>query len=256
MKPTTLTFLLVVAVGSSSVHAAEHLMHVSEVMLSNNNDTNIRFIELADPGLEPFPSPPYKVVVYNAAGTLVESATLFPTATVPGTIPASTQRVYVATAQSDAMFSKTRDGTLTMPLPVDGQACFENGGGTKIHCVAWGCITTLAQAGADRAASPPTGQSAQRQANGMWHLAAPTADVTPNAAGTAAAACPTAPDAGVVDGPVNTGPDAGVMPDAGGGNNNNPDDDGGCCQVDGPRGAAGVVLLAFFVGLVLRRRRR
>src|SRR5688572_14430923 len=159
MRYLAQTVVATLAICSSTAYAAEHLMHVGEVMISNNNDTNIRFIELADPGLEPFPNPPYKVVVYNASGNLVETVNL--------TVAASTQRMYIATAQADTMFAKTRDGTLTMALPVDGQACFENGGGAKIHCLAWGCVTTLVTVGASRAPSPASGSSAQRQSNGM-----------------------------------------------------------------------------------------
>jgi hypothetical protein len=226
-------------------------MRVDEVLISQGGNTAVQFIELDDPGLEPFPSNPYGVEIYNAAGTKLGN-------TVQLTVAANTQRLFIATAAADP--GSTRDGTLPATLPADGQACFVRvmgAGNQKIMCLAWGCITTQITAPVMlRAPSPPDNQSVQRQTNGTYQLAAPTPDAT-NVAGTLASNCPTEPDAApVLDGPLS--PDAGVTPDSGsgGGGNNNGDDEGGCCQVEGSRGAAGACLLALGVMLALRRSRR
>ena len=125
----------------------------------------------------------------------------------------------------------------------------------------WGCVTTPIIGGvSSRAPAPPDGMSAQIQSNGVYLLAAPTADMTNATAGTSGPACSTdPPDAGVT-----ATPDASVRPDGGtttmpdGGNNNN-GDGGGCCSAGG--NAAGTLGLAVVVALVLsasssRRRRR
>jgi MYXO-CTERM domain-containing protein len=239
--------------SSSTVWAAEHLMRVDEVLISKNNDTSIQFVELDDPGLEPFPNNPYKLEIYNASGTRVGNAVTF-------TVAANTQRILVGTANADTAFGTTRDATLPATLPADGQACFLNAGDVKIMCLAWGCIQTqIVATNMVRAPSPPNDQSVQRQTSGAYQLATPTPDAD-NIAGVMAANCPTEPDAPpAVDGPIS--PDAGVIPDsagagADGGFNTGDDDSTGCCQVDGSRGAAGAGLLALGVVLALRRSRR
>jgi hypothetical protein len=241
--------------SSSTAFGADHLMRVDEVLVSKDNDTSIQFVELDDPSLEPFPSNPYKLEIYNAQGTQVGPS-------IQLSVAPNTQRILVASANADTAFGTTRDATLTQTLPADGQACFISAGNIKIMCLAWGCIQTQIVANVMvRAPSPPNNQSVQRQTTGVYQLAAPTPDAT-NIAGTMAANCPTEPDAPpAVDGPIS--PDAGVSSDpagmdagSGSNNNNNDDDGGGCCQVEGTRGAGGAALLAFGVVLALRRSRR
>jgi hypothetical protein len=235
--------------SSTKAYALEHLMRVGEVLISKNGDTGIQFVELEDPGLEPFPNPPYKLVLYDANATQLGSA-------ITLNVPANTQRVYVSTGAADTAFGTTGDAQLGVTLPANGQACFVNAGNVNIMCLAWGCINTLV-VGAQRAPSPPDNMSVQRQALGGYQIATPTPDAA-NQAGTMAANCPTdpdappTPDAGV---PPDGGLDSGTSPDGGGGNNNN-GDGGGCCQVDGSRGAAGALLLAFVVLVALRTSRR
>ncbi len=231
-------------------------MRVGEVLVSKSNDTAIQYVELEDPALEPFPSNPYGLELYDANGTKLGQ-------TVQLTIDPNTQRILIGTAAADAEFTTTRDATLPATLPANGQACFVRpGSNTKIMCLAWGCIQVQIVAPVMlRAPSPPNDQSVQVQGNGTYQLGTPTPDAA-NVAGTMASNCPTEPDAPPpVDGPIT--PDAGVTPDsgagsdAGGGNNHNGDDEGGgCCQVDGSRGALGACLLALGVGLALRRSRR
>ena len=180
--------------------------------------------------MEPFPSNPYAVEIYNAAGTRLGNP-------VQLTIAPDTQRILVGTAAADTAFGTTRDATLPATLPADGQACFKiANANVKIMCLAWGCIQTQIVAPVMvRAPSPPNDQSVQRQSTGVYQLATPTPDAA-NVAGTMASNCPTEPDAApLLDGPIT--PDSGVSGgssgiDAGGGNNNNGDDGGGCCQVD------------------------
>jgi hypothetical protein len=239
--------------SSSTAFAVDHFMRIDEVLVSKDNATAIQFIELDDPSQESFPNNPYRLELYSAQGTLL------PSGTVQFNITPGTQRLYIATAAADTAFGKTRDATLPVTLPADGQACFVSSLNTKIMCLAWGCIQSQIVGNVMlRAPSPPNDQSAQRQANGSYQLAAPTPDAT-NDPGTMAANCPTDPDAApVLDGPLTDGPlnaDAGLTPDGGGGNNNN-DDGGGCCHVEGSRGALGTFLLAFSVLIVLRRTRR
>jgi hypothetical protein len=250
--------LVVVAAAicsSSTALAADHLMRVSEVMISKSNDTAIQFVELDDPSLESFPSNPYSLAIYNAAGTQQGQPVQF-------TVLANTQRFLVGTDAADTAFGTTRGATLPATLPADGQACFISAGNIKIMCLAWGCIQTQIVANVMvRAPSPPNDQSVQRQSNGTYQLATATPDAT-NIAGTMASNCPTEPDAApMVDGPPLA--DAGLTPDSGGGgsadaggNNNNGDDGGGCCNVEGSRGAAGTCLLALGVLLAFRRSRR
>jgi hypothetical protein len=235
--------------SASTAYALEHLMRVDEVLISRNGNNGIQFIELDDPGLEPFPNGPYKLVIYDSNATQIGQP-------ISLNVPANTQRLLVATAASDASFGTTRDALLNVTLPADGQACFKNAGDASIMCLAWGCINTLV-IGAVRAPSPPDGQSVQRQTNGTHQVGTPTPDAA-NQAGTVAANCPTEPDAPpMVDGPS-------TMPDGGGGNNNTdggnngsgPGDDTGCCQVKASRGAAGTALLALGVLVALRRSRR
>jgi hypothetical protein len=243
--------LVVVAVAicsASTAYALEHAMRVGEVLLSRNGSNTIQYIELQDQFQEPFPNA-YRLEVYNASATMIGMVAL--------NVPANTQRMLIATAAADTSFGTTRDATLPVTLPTDGQACFVNNANVKIHCVAWGCVTTVL-VGATRAPSPPDGQSSQMQANGTYQVGTPTPDAA-NQAGAMAANCPTEPDAPpMVDGP-STMPDAGGSMNADAGNsggNNNPGDDTGCCQVKGSRGAAGAAFLALGVLLALRRSRR
>lgn len=255
--------------------AFEHLMHVDEVMLSTGGDRGAQYIELFDAFAETFPGAPYRLDALDAAGVVVGTVNL-------GT-PTSGSRILISSAAADAALGTRGDHALTFALPVDGQACFVNSGGSRIHCVAWGCVTAPASL-ADSAPSPPDGVSIQRQAvGGEWHLAAPTAGAA-NVAGTTAVACPgptvdagpmerdagpTDSDAGPTDsdgGPMGTdagptGSDAGSMGADGGpmGTDAGTTDGGGGCSVgpdDSPNGARGGLLLLGLLGALIWRRRR
>jgi hypothetical protein len=236
------TVVATLAICTSTAHANDHFMRVGEVLLSKNNDTANQYIELSDITQEPFPSE-YRLEVYDLAGGSIGMMGL--------TIPPNTQRFLIATAGADTAFGTTRDATLSVILPAEGQACFARTNNTRIHCVAWGCPTTKINAPVTGLSeAPPDGMSAQIQSDGTFQIAAPTPDAA-NQAGTPTSPCPFADDVG----PIDAAPavDAASTPDAGSGPG---DDDSGCCQVDGSRGAWGPLLLAFIVMLSFQRRRR
>lgn len=233
---------LMVMVSAAPVLAADHLMKVGEVMLANaGGSTAVQFIELEDPG-ETFPSAPYVVEIYGAAGGS-------PLITYATTISGLTTRYMLATSQARTDFGFTTGTLLTMALPTNGQACFRRNGGTPdtIHCFSWGTITTAVTGtfGTNTGASPPNGMSVQR-VGGTYVVAAPT----PNAANSNGMVDmpmvdgPPAPDAGVT-------PDASGTPDAPGGNPNTPDDDDGC-SVGAGASWFGLAMFAMLL-LVVRR---
>lgn len=256
MRRISPTFALAAALlPSTAAHAAHHVMRVSEVLLSEGGDDAVQYVEFTDMNNESFPDGDYVLAVYDVDGTLIDSQTI--------AIPNPTSRFYVATTEADAVFGPNGDAALAIALPTEGQVCFERDNGDKIACTSWGCITTVVEATYDTSegASPPDGQSLQRQANGSYQLAEPTPDAN-NAAGAAAPACPTDPDAGPdaidagSDGDADAGPDS---PDGGGGGagGGGDDDDSGCgCGVSGGGGAASTLALGGALLLFAFRRRR
>lgn len=222
----------------ASAFAADHIMKVGEVLLSNNGSTTSQFVELEDSVQEPFPSPPYSIELFDAAGQSQGSQTI--------TVPANTQRLLIATAQAQTDFGVTADAILTLTLPTNGQLCFKRGASALIHCLRWGTITTPvpAQSGTNPGASPGDGMSLQRSGN-AYCVNTPTPD--------AANACP-AVDAGPQP-PVDAATPDAPMIDAPGGNPSNPppeEDDG--CSVGGGASWFGLAFLALLV--LLRRSAR
>ncbi len=226
----------------STAFAADHLMRIDEVMLSNQGSTASQFIEMEDPG-ESFPSPPYTLNIFDAAGNSL--------GTVPLTIAAGTTRYLVATATAATQFGVTPNGTLAVALPANGQACFQRSL-FRIHCFAWGNVTSaiIASAGGvnSTGASPPDGMSVQ-SISGVYTVGTPS----PGAANSAAV--PDAfvpPDASVP--PDSSTPDTAPGIDAPGNTNpNNPKDDDDGCNVGA---SASWFALVGLVGLVALRRRR
>jgi MYXO-CTERM domain-containing protein len=260
MRRISPAFLLAALLLPSTALAqkAHHRMTPGEVLLSSGGDDAIQYIELLDASNESFPDGDYVLGIYDVDGVLIDSVTF-------GVAPSST-RVFVATAAADTEFGTTRDATLPVTLPENGQACFERDRGTKFGCMAWGCVntvltgsTTIPQT-SGRGASPPDGMSLQRQADGTYDIAEPTPDAT-NVAGDATPACPTDPDAGPSDIDAGTGGDVDAGPndpDAGGGSGDGgdgDDDDSGCgCRASSPNGTGTGLLL--LVALIFVRRRR
>lgn len=235
------TIALILA-SSSTAFAAEHLMRVGEVMLSNQGTTTSQFIELQDPG-ESFPGAGYSLKLFDAAGAGLGTITL--------TVPPGTTRLVVATATAATQFGITPSAMLTIALPNNGQACFSNGS-ANIHCLSWGTVTSAVPGGfgTDNGPTPPDGMSLQ-VVSGVYTTGTPS----PGAANTAAVPdSSVVPDASVPDAPAAT-PDApsGATPDAPGGNGNNPKDDDDGCNAGA---SASWFALVGLVGLVALRRRR
>ena len=235
-------FLVLASAGPA--WAVDHQAIVDEVLVSKNNDTTIQFIEIQDPG-ESFPNDPYHLEIYDAAGTLITGGNVN-----IGDVASGTTRIYVSTAAADTAFGTTGI-RMTATLPANGQACFINTGGVKIHCLAWGCITQqIIGSGNSRAPSPPDNLSAQLQSSFTYQLATPTPNAA-NIAGTIDVNCPTDPPVDDFIPPDDFGIDApAARPDAPTHENNG---GGGCCSASGGSGSA---LLALLVSASFLRRRR
>ena len=222
--------------------AADHFLKVGEVMLATaGGSTAVQFIELEDPGGEPFPNPPYVLQIFNAAGALQTTYTT----TLGG---ATATRYILGTTQAGIDLGFTPQTLLTSTLPTDGQACFRRNGGlpATIHCFAWGTITGIAPGDTmNNGASPANGMSVQR-VGGVYFVAAPT----PNAANSNGMVDgpPTVDAPPTVDGPPPA--DAAVTPDAPGGNPATPKDDEGC-SVGAGASWFGIAMLGLL--LIVRR---
>lgn len=230
------TIALILA-SSSTAFAADHLARIGEVMISNQGSTASQFIEIEDPAGESFPSPPYSLGVFDAAGGALGTVSL--------TINAGTTRYLIATTTAATQFSVTANATLSVTLPANGQACFIRMS-ARLHCFAWGNVTSAIIGGVNNTgASPPDGMSVQR-ISGQYTVGTPS----PGAANTAALPDSSIiPDASVPDGPA---PDGASGIDAPGGNPNNPSGDDGCSV----GASASWFALVGLVGLVALRRRR
>lgn len=215
LRPALVATLFVLASAAPAL-AADHLMKVGEVMLSNQGSTTSQFIELEDPFNEPFPNAPYSLQLFDAAGASLGSVAL--------TIPANTRRLLIATAAAATQFSVTAQATLTVTLPPNGQACFNNLS-AHIHCLAWGTVTSnvIGLSGNDTVVAPPDGMSIQRVGT-SYNLDTPS----PGAVNTAVPPDSSAADAGVDAAPPPPDAPSG-SPDAPTGNPNN--GGGGGCSV-------------------------
>ena len=137
--PPTLFAALALA---APAQASEHNMRVNEVATSLNGNPAAQFIEILDPLDEPFPSPPYKVNVYDANAVLVGTIDVGNNSTI---VDKGTPMLL---ASSGAGLSNA-DRTFSFALPANGQACFESSEAATphIHCMAWGTITTPVKPG-------------------------------------------------------------------------------------------------------------
>jgi hypothetical protein len=159
---------------AAPAQASEHQQRINEVGLDVGS---AQFLELLDSAPEPFPNPPYKIGVYGPDGASVGDVPIDKAAIAGRTTP-------VLVASQPAVNGQARDLPLTVTLPTDGQACFENKL-EKLACVAWGNVTTKLSgtvAATESTSSPPaTGKSFSRCPRGPVIAAA-----TPKAAN----ACP------------------------------------------------------------------
>src|SRR5690349_3963879 len=91
MRQVAGTVVVLLAIFTSTTALAdEHLMRVDEVLISKDNNTAIQFVELYDPALEPFPTNPYRLEIYDAVGVSKGM--------VQFTVSPNTQRILVGTA--------------------------------------------------------------------------------------------------------------------------------------------------------------
>jgi hypothetical protein len=178
--PAALLLALVLTLFPGRALAIHHLMTVAEVLLSFDGDGTVQYIELQDPIGEPFPDEDYDLDLYDTNAQ--------PIGTVPLVVAPNTTRYWVATPAAELEFGETADAELTLALPAIGQACFAQVSGTRIHCLAWGCVATKVT-GAAQGASPPDGSSLQKQGGNAYHVAVPTPNAA-NTAGTLEEPCP------------------------------------------------------------------
>jgi len=151
---TLAAFLLVLLAAAAPASASEHSMRVNEVGLSVEGGA---FVELLDQNGEPFASLSYRLAVYDSGGALV-GATPIDKSVIAG------RRTPVLVSSQPTVGGQPRDIALTVALPADGQACFESNI-DKIHCLAWGNVSTKLTgygASTDSGPAPPTGQSLAR----------------------------------------------------------------------------------------------
>lgn len=248
---TRSVFLVAALLIPSAADAADHVMRVNEVLLDGGGGE--QYIELHDANPESLPAPPYTLKIYNSSGTMTETVTL--TGITAG---AGVYYLVGNTAADTTYTTAVFDAALTMALPNPGQACFENGSNTKLHCVAWGCGQTMLTATTSHAGMVPSSTMSLSlpTAGGPLQFATPTPDAA-NSSGTAGGCPAVAVDASVIDAPGGGGgsnnPDAGT----GGGGGGGGDDDSGCCQSSTPASTTGAALLSMLVlGAIVRRRRR
>src|SRR5215212_5182496 len=127
---------IVALLAPGSAHAAYHLAHVNEVQTSKGADNTAQFVELTDPD-EAFPTgatEPYKIVVYDSAGTRLGATTL----SQASLAAFDWSRPYlISFVFSDAATTETGDAVLATALPTSaGQVCFTSGAAeSRVHCV-------------------------------------------------------------------------------------------------------------------------
>jgi hypothetical protein len=192
------------AAPAAPAAASDHLMRVKEIAVSQGGDSTRQFVELQDSSNEPFPSPPYKLISYDAAGNEVGDQTV---STLVGP-PDETSPILLASVNWQVENpSPAVNQSLTITLPQGaGQVCFTRGAEeTPIDCMTYGCITSelSSESGGANGAVPPDGQSAQRDQFDVVTLGTPTPKAA-NTSGTPTVACPTPPEAPtIVTGPGN-----------------------------------------------------
>jgi hypothetical protein len=168
--------------------AVDHLMEVNEIATSVGGDPNAQYIEILDPINEPFPSPTYRLVVYDANGVRLGAHDLGGDAQITD----NNQPMLISTAAADAALGVTGHQALSVSLPVSaGQISFTRLGATeqKIHTLTYGCINqAVATSFINFGPKPTNTQSSQLQPSNAATLGAPTPKAA-NVAGTATASC-------------------------------------------------------------------
>jgi hypothetical protein len=199
LAPVLLAITAVLATAAPA-HADHHMLRVSEIALSAGG---AQFVELREdnPFGEPFPDAlmPYRLVVFDGAGTRVGGQDLPPTLLRGPSTP-----ILISTAPQN-------DAHLNVALPAgSGQVCFtRTTAETRVHCMSYGCPAAplAAEYGNQVGAAPADGQSLQRLTSGVA-LGAATPDADNAATGSAACTGAPAPPGG----PGNPGGPGGTPP--------------------------------------------
>jgi hypothetical protein len=167
--------------------AVDHLMEVNEVSVAHGGNSAAQYIEILDPFNEPFPSPPYRLVVFDRNGVRLGAHELGGDAQIiDNNVP-----MLISTAAADAALGVTGHQVLSVSLPTDaGQISFTRGlAEQKIHTITYGCINTAVTNTAINFGPAPTStQSSQLQPSNQLTLGTPTPKAA-NVAGTATANC-------------------------------------------------------------------
>jgi hypothetical protein len=167
--------------------AADHLMEVNEVMVSAGGNPAAQYIEILDPFNEPFPSPPYRLVVFDANGVRLGAHELGGDAQIiDNNVP-----MLISTPAADTAFGVTGHQALSVSLPTTaGQISFTRGlAEQKIHTITYGCINTpVTNIAINFGPAPTASQSSQLQPSNALTLGTPTPKAA-NTAGTPTAAC-------------------------------------------------------------------
>ena len=181
------TVVTAAAAGLSAApaQATFHLTMVNEVMLASaSGDTGTQFVEFLDNGgTEEAFTPafaPYKLVVYDGAGTELGSQILDANG-LRAAAQADTEYL-VSTPAVDAQFGVTGNERLSVKLPTAaGQVCFAGSESPPqaVSCMTYGTITKPVPTnsfgtGTVHGPVPPNGESDQRQPDGSVIAAAPT----------------------------------------------------------------------------------
>ena len=178
--------------------ASDHLMRINEILPSGPGGA--QFVEMRDTSPEPFPLPPYKLIVYSSSGEVVGRVPL-----PEGELAAAGTSPYLV---ANGAQGGTPDEPLSVTLPAtSGQVCYTRlPAEVKIHCVSYGCPSPTpfdSEGGSRQALSFGSGQSLQRQESGAFGPGVPT----PDAANSSLPVVPCGiPVPGLGGGPDNTRP--------------------------------------------------
>ena len=179
--------LVVAATQAAPARAVDHLMEVNEIQTAVGGNSAAQFIEILDPFNEPFPTTPYRLVVYDANGTRLGHHELGGDAQIiDNNVP-----MLISTAAADAALGVTGDQVLSVALPVGaGQIAFTRAlSEQRIHTLTYGCINTAVPGfPINHGPAPTSTQSTQLQPSNAVTLGTPTPKAM-NTPGSAAALC-------------------------------------------------------------------
>ena len=123
--------------GVPPAGATFHNIQVTEVFTGVAEAPNAQYVELTTTSTDQTNLEDTKVVLYNASGTDVSTATF---SAAPPDAGLNQAKILVATTEAQSFFGVDSDAPLTAAsgIAVGGRACFESKEGAKIDCVSWG----------------------------------------------------------------------------------------------------------------------